>query len=129
MAAYKSRTTTAKSPDVTVLGLEDFDVGDDIVNQRIQTFLNSRPDGFHRQVPLKNRSSKYKGVSLKRSNRCRYLYWQASIHYKYRTISIKLFPHTGKGEKMAALAYDKTAKELFGGHALTNQEYFPEDFI
>lgn len=68
--------------------------------------------------PQKGGASKYKGVVKNQG------YWHAKQNKK----SLGCFPFTKKGEKQAALAYDKVAEEQWGKDVKHNQYWFPEDF-
>lgn len=65
-----------------------------------------------------NGSSKYKGVSILRSDG--YKYWQAGIKYEDKRINLGHFPYTEEGEKSAALAYNEAAMKYFGEFAKLN---------
>ena len=127
MAAYKSRTSTTKSQDITVLDLEDFDASPYETDDKLERFLENNKKTRSQQQwgkhPRTDTISKYKGVSTTGGKK--YRYWRASLSCGgKKRIWGKQFPFTERGEKDAARAYDKAAKELFGEHALTNQEYF-----
>ena len=143
MAAYKSRTTTTKSPDITLLDLEDFDIPKpnfvskygreptleemregvtglysskepiDSVRARIGISLRRYQN---RREPVCGMYSKYKGV--RRGNKTRP--FRVRIAFQGTKYELGYF----KDEKDAARAYDKAALKLFGEHVLTNQEYF-----
>lgn len=79
------------------------------------------------QRPALGGSSKYKGVSFNKFNK-KDSKWVAKIRPCGKTKCLGNFPETKKGEKQAALAYDKAAEEQWGEHAKHNQYWFPEDF-
>ena len=69
-----------------------------------QNMLNSKP--------MHNRTSKYKGVKRNKKNNN----WRVNISYKGNKYEIGSFVD----EEMAARAYDKKAKQLFGEFAYLN---------
>lgn len=129
MAANRSPITTAKSPEVRILDVEDLGTG---VNGKadlpeeflLATCRDMQQGQWHalkrRHYKGKKLSSKYKGVSWHKQPKA----YRSRITYCNKVIML----YYGSDEKAAALAYDEAAKKLFQEHALTNQMMFPEDF-
>jgi len=67
------------------------------------------------RLPIKNASSKFKGVAWDKQKKK----WRARIQINGKNIELGRFNF----ETEAALAYDKTAKRLFGEFACTNFPY------
>jgi hypothetical protein len=74
-------------------------------------------ENIHNRGPQRNRSSKYKGVSLRKKNS-----WIVSICNNYKITYLGIY----NNEIEAATIYDKKAEELFGENAWLNKKYFKE---
>ncbi len=73
----------------------------------------TRLQNQYNRGPNINSSSKYKGVSWNKEKKK----WSATIRYNKKSIHIAYFTE----EKMAAIAYNKKAKELRGEYAYLNE--------
>lgn len=78
--------------------------------QNIRTCTHKQQQ--HNRLPVKNSSSKYKGVQWYESGKK----WKAKIGYNNQYICLGYFVN----EVDAAKAYDEKARELFGEFAYTN---------
>lgn len=103
-----------------VLGLNDLQIkgdhvdGNGLNNQRYNLRPSTNAENARNAKPNKNKSSKYKGVSLKKDHYDKK--WSARITFDRKQINIGYF----KDEIEAAKAYDKKAKKLFGEFAYLN---------
>jgi hypothetical protein len=97
----------------TPKGLEtDHIDGDGLNNQRSNLRVCTAAQNQHNRSPHKNCSSRYKGVSWKKSGKK----WVVRIHCNYQSKHVGVFAD----EVEAARAYDKAAKEAFGEFARLN---------
>lgn len=85
---------------------------DTLDNRRVNLRRCTNAQNLQNQLPRKNTSSKYKGVSWYKSNKK----WVASIRLNYKYIYLGCFV----SEIKAAEAYDAKAKEIFGEFAYLN---------
>ena len=103
-----------------VLELNDLEIkgdhidGNGLNNQRYNLRPSTNSENARNAKPSNNKSSKYKGVSLKKEHSSKK--WCARIKFNGKQIHIGYF----ECEIHAALAYDKKAKELFGEFAYLN---------
>ena len=88
--------------------------GDGLDNRRSNLRLCSRAENTRNRRKIKGTSSKFKGVYWYKNAKK----WSASIMSNDKTIYLGFFTD----ENLAAKAYDKKAKELFGKFAKLNFE-------
>lgn len=81
-------------------------------NRRINLRIATPSQNGQNRRKRSDNTSGYKGVSWKKANKA----WQAYIKYKQKTIYLGLH----NTPELAALAYNKKARELFGEFALLN---------
>jgi hypothetical protein len=89
---------------------------DRLNNQSDNLRLSNRTDNCINRKKLKNKTSKYIGVSL----RIERPYWTSYITVNKKMIFLGRFPYTQEGEKMAAKKYDEESKKYFGNKANLN---------
>lgn len=88
-------------------------------NRKKNLRLCNKAENCRNQKIRANKTSQYKGVHLYKGTGRNFAYraWRASISFEGRCICIGDF----KLESVAALAYNKKAKELFGEFAYLNK--------
>ncbi len=85
---------------------------DGLNNQRYNLRISTRQQNSHNSRAFCTNSSGYKGVSLmKKENK-----WKAYVYHSNKQIYLGCF----SSKEEAALAYNKTVKELFGEFACLN---------
>ncbi len=87
--------------------------GNGLNNQRYNLRRCSRKENIHNQrIQQRPKTSQYKGVNWDKRDR----FWRTQIKLNGKSLHIGCF----KNEVDAALAYDRTAKRLFGEFAFLN---------
>lgn len=86
--------------------------GNGLDNRRKNLRICTKSQNSQNRLPLKNTSSKFKGVYWDKKGKI----WRAGIQKNSKRIYLGCF----KSEIEAAKAYDRKAKELFGEFALCN---------
>jgi hypothetical protein len=86
--------------------------GNGLNNRKSNLRICTHAQNIHNSRPIRNRSSRYKGVALSQRDKV----GRAYIQHNYRTLNLGGFDD----EKEAAHAYDLKAAELFGEFAYLN---------
>ncbi len=101
-----------------IMGLTDSKIhidhkdGNRLNNQRANLRFANQAQNAKNQKTRKNNTSGFKGVSWNKRDKK----WEAYIKFNYKRIYLGYF----KTKEVAALAYDKKAKELFGEFSRLN---------